>query len=198
MPEDAPEIRVRQPSLISLLPAGCRPGHARPPIAVPMAVDNLAAPTRPRRRLSPTGTTATPPQDRGSHGPGGTRSRATANTSSETEPSAPAATVGGHRAEQGEAARRPGDGARGGAGQGSAPSPPTDHRPRQGGHGRPRRRRGLGRAHRLLGVNDLAGVKGAEERTVRLCDRSDIGCPAHDVLLKPDACRSCRFLAGEA
>jgi hypothetical protein len=49
----------------------------------------------------------------------------------------------------------------------------------------------------LLGVNDLAGVEGAEERTVKLSDRSDVVCPAHGVWLKPDACRSCRFLAGE-
>jgi hypothetical protein len=49
----------------------------------------------------------------------------------------------------------------------------------------------------LLGVNDLAGVEGAEERTVRLSDRSDLSCPAHGLVLKPDACRSCRFLAGE-
>jgi hypothetical protein len=47
------------------------------------------------------------------------------------------------------------------------------------------------------GVNDLAGVDGAEERTVQLSERSVLGCPAHDVVLKPDACRSCRFLAGE-
>jgi hypothetical protein len=49
----------------------------------------------------------------------------------------------------------------------------------------------------LFGVNDLAGVEGAEERTVKLSKRSDIVCPAHGFLLKPDACRSCRFLAGE-
>jgi hypothetical protein len=49
-----------------------------------------------------------------------------------------------------------------------------------------------------FGVNDLAGIEGAEERTVRLSERSTIGCPAHGVVLKPDACRSCRFLAGEA
>jgi hypothetical protein len=48
-----------------------------------------------------------------------------------------------------------------------------------------------------FGVNDLAGVAGAEERTVKLSERSDVVCPAHGFLLKPDACRSCRFLAGE-
>jgi hypothetical protein len=49
-----------------------------------------------------------------------------------------------------------------------------------------------------FGVNDLAGIEGAEERTVKLSERSDVVCPAHRFLLKPDACRSCRFLAGEA
>jgi hypothetical protein len=49
----------------------------------------------------------------------------------------------------------------------------------------------------LLGVNDLASVEGSEDRTVTLSDRSDICCPAHGLTLKPDACRSCRFLAGE-
>lgn len=49
----------------------------------------------------------------------------------------------------------------------------------------------------LLGVNDLAAIAGAEDRTVKLSDRSTITCPAHGVVLKPDACRSCRFLAGE-
>jgi hypothetical protein len=50
----------------------------------------------------------------------------------------------------------------------------------------------------FYGVNDLAGVESAEERTVRLSERSTIACPAHGLVLKPDACRSCRFLAGEA
>lgn len=48
------------------------------------------------------------------------------------------------------------------------------------------------------GVGDLVGVDGAEDRIVRLSPRSDIVCPLHDFELKPDACRSCRFLAGEA
>jgi hypothetical protein len=48
-----------------------------------------------------------------------------------------------------------------------------------------------------LGVNDLAALDGANDRTVRLSDRSELVCPAHDRTLKPDACRSCRFLAGE-
>jgi hypothetical protein len=46
----------------------------------------------------------------------------------------------------------------------------------------------------LLGVNELAGVDGAEDRTVKVSDRSELVCPAHGVLLKPDACRSCWFL----
>jgi hypothetical protein len=46
----------------------------------------------------------------------------------------------------------------------------------------------------LLGVNELAGVAGAEDRSVKLSDRSELACPAHGVLLKPDACRSCWFL----
>ena len=48
-----------------------------------------------------------------------------------------------------------------------------------------------------LGVNDLATVEGAEDRIVQLSERSEVGCPAHDLTLRPDACRSCRFLAGE-
>jgi hypothetical protein len=48
-----------------------------------------------------------------------------------------------------------------------------------------------------LGVNDLAAVEGSEDRTVTLSARSDVVCPAHGRTLKPDACRSCRFLAGE-
>jgi hypothetical protein len=46
----------------------------------------------------------------------------------------------------------------------------------------------------LLGVNELAGVDGAEDRTVKLSDRSELVCPAHGRWLKPDACRSCWFL----
>jgi hypothetical protein len=48
----------------------------------------------------------------------------------------------------------------------------------------------------LLGVNELAGVDGAEDRTVKLPagPHSNVVCPAHGRLLKPDACRSCWFL----
>ena len=49
-----------------------------------------------------------------------------------------------------------------------------------------------------FGVGDMIGVEGAEERIVRLSPRSEIVCPLHDLELRPDACRSCRFLAGEA
>jgi hypothetical protein len=49
----------------------------------------------------------------------------------------------------------------------------------------------------LCGVNDLAGVEGAEDRKVILSDRSELVCPAHNRTLVPDACKSCRILAGE-
>jgi hypothetical protein len=49
----------------------------------------------------------------------------------------------------------------------------------------------------LLGVNYLAGFTGTEERTVMLSERSTVVCPAHGRVLKPDACRSCAFLAGD-
>jgi hypothetical protein len=48
-----------------------------------------------------------------------------------------------------------------------------------------------------FGVGDLAGVEGTEDRVVNLSPRSDIVCPMHRFALVPDACRSCRFLAGE-
>jgi hypothetical protein len=47
------------------------------------------------------------------------------------------------------------------------------------------------------GVGDLVGVEEAEERIVRLTPNSDLVCPMHEAELRPDACRSCRFLAGE-
>jgi hypothetical protein len=47
------------------------------------------------------------------------------------------------------------------------------------------------------GVGDLVGVTGAEDRVVMLSERSDVVCPLHERRLVPDACRSCRFLAGE-
>jgi hypothetical protein len=49
-----------------------------------------------------------------------------------------------------------------------------------------------------FGIGDLTGVEEAEERIVRLSPRSMLGCPVHDIELRPDACRSCRFLAGES
>jgi hypothetical protein len=48
----------------------------------------------------------------------------------------------------------------------------------------------------FFGVDELRIVE-ARERTVQLPPRSSLGCPAHDVTLKPDACSSCRLLAGE-
>ena len=43
----------------------------------------------------------------------------------------------------------------------------------------------------------LADVEGATDRVVTLSATSNVVCPAHGHLLVPDACRSCRFLAGE-
>jgi hypothetical protein len=48
-----------------------------------------------------------------------------------------------------------------------------------------------------FGVSDLEGVQGATARVVTLAEESTIVCPAHGRRLVPDACRSCRFLAGE-
>jgi hypothetical protein len=47
------------------------------------------------------------------------------------------------------------------------------------------------------GVGDLVGMEGTEDRVVTLSERSDVVCPMHERRLVPDACRSCRFLAGE-
>jgi hypothetical protein len=48
-----------------------------------------------------------------------------------------------------------------------------------------------------FGVGDLVGVEGTEDRVVNISPRSDVSCPMHRFTLVPDACRSCRFLAGE-
>ena len=48
-----------------------------------------------------------------------------------------------------------------------------------------------------FGVGDLVGIQGTEDRVVMLSERSDVVCPMHERRLVPDACRSCRFLAGE-
>jgi hypothetical protein len=53
------------------------------------------------------------------------------------------------------------------------------------------------RFYAAFGVADLVGVEGAEDRVVNLSPRSSLSCPLHDSTLVPDACRSCRFLAGE-
>jgi hypothetical protein len=47
------------------------------------------------------------------------------------------------------------------------------------------------------GVGDLANVDGATDRTMTLSSSSTVVCPMHARVLVPDACRSCRFLAGE-
>jgi hypothetical protein len=47
------------------------------------------------------------------------------------------------------------------------------------------------------GVGDMVGVEGTEDRVVTLSEASDLVCPMHMRCLVPDACRSCRFLAGE-
>jgi hypothetical protein len=49
-----------------------------------------------------------------------------------------------------------------------------------------------------FGVGDMVGVEGTEERVIKLSERSDVACPMHGTRLVPDACRSCRFLSGEA
>ncbi len=49
-----------------------------------------------------------------------------------------------------------------------------------------------------FGIGDLVGVEGAGGRTVRLSASSDLVCPTHGRQLKPDACRSCAFLADKA
>jgi hypothetical protein len=49
-----------------------------------------------------------------------------------------------------------------------------------------------------FGVGDLVGMEGTEERMIELSPRSELACPMHGLRLVPDACRSCRFLAGEA
>lgn len=48
-----------------------------------------------------------------------------------------------------------------------------------------------------FGVGDMVGIQGTEDRVVNLSPRSDVVCPMHEFRLVPDACRSCRFLAGE-
>jgi hypothetical protein len=47
------------------------------------------------------------------------------------------------------------------------------------------------------GIGDMVGLEGTEDRIVRLSTSSDVVCPLHEFRLVPDACRSCRFLAGE-
>jgi hypothetical protein len=49
----------------------------------------------------------------------------------------------------------------------------------------------------FFGVADLEGVEGTDQRTVTLSASSNVVCPFHGRQLKPDACRSCSFLAGD-
>jgi hypothetical protein len=49
-----------------------------------------------------------------------------------------------------------------------------------------------------FGIGDLVGVEGATDRIVQLSPRSELACPLDGLTLRPDSCRSCRFLAGEA
>jgi hypothetical protein len=53
------------------------------------------------------------------------------------------------------------------------------------------------KVYALFGVGDMVGVEGTEDRVVNISPRSDVVCPMHERRLVPDACRSCRFLAGE-
>ena len=47
------------------------------------------------------------------------------------------------------------------------------------------------------GIGDMVGIEGTEDRVVNLSEKSELACPLHLLTLVPDACRSCRFLAGE-
>jgi hypothetical protein len=47
------------------------------------------------------------------------------------------------------------------------------------------------------GVGDMVGIEGTEDRVVTIAPSSTVVCPMHEFRLVPDACRSCRFLAGE-
>jgi hypothetical protein len=47
------------------------------------------------------------------------------------------------------------------------------------------------------GVGDMVGIEGTEDRVVMIAQTSTVVCPMHGFRLVPDACRSCRFLAGE-
>lgn len=48
-----------------------------------------------------------------------------------------------------------------------------------------------------FGVGDMVGIEGTEDRVKVISPTSDVVCPMHERRLVPDACRSCRFLAGE-
>jgi hypothetical protein len=54
------------------------------------------------------------------------------------------------------------------------------------------------KVYAMFGVGDMMGVEGTEARVVQLSPRSELACPLHGLTAFPDACRSCRFLCGEA
>jgi hypothetical protein len=47
-----------------------------------------------------------------------------------------------------------------------------------------------------FGIGDLAAIEETGGRVLRYSDKSSLGCPMHDVTLKPDSCSSCRLLGG--
>ena len=53
------------------------------------------------------------------------------------------------------------------------------------------------RLYERFGIGDLAAIEAAEDRVTELSAASTVVCPMHQRRLVPDACRSCRFLAGE-
>jgi hypothetical protein len=53
-------------------------------------------------------------------------------------------------------------------------------------------------SYAAFGVGDMVAVERATDRVVKLSPYSMVVCPLHRLELVPDACRSCRFLAGEA
>ena len=49
-----------------------------------------------------------------------------------------------------------------------------------------------------LGVVDMVVIEGTEDRVKTLSPKSELVCPIHEFRLLLDACRSCRFVCGEA
>jgi hypothetical protein len=50
----------------------------------------------------------------------------------------------------------------------------------------------------LLDAFGVGGIERDDSRVVTLPEKSTLGCPLHDIRLIPDACRTCKALAGEA